>query len=256
MMVVIGTLAAACSDPEPQVVEPAPVYASVSGAVVFLERIGLTSESNLEIELLDVSLADTPAKVIATANVENPGQSPIAFTLEYDPGLIDEKRSYSSGARVTDRGHLILISDTINSALTQNSPEEVTVYAVRVSQSKRDKPDASIAGTRWILSSVNGRHVDRSKRGPEIHMQLDSAAASVSGYAGCNQFSGSYQLHENKLTFGQLAATMMACADAGDTEPQFLEALSKLDEVRVIGRTLVAYHQGVVIASFAAGVDR
>lgn len=256
MTVVFGTLAAACSDPEPQVVEPARVYASVSGAVVFRERIGLTPESNLEIELLDVSLADTPANVIATENVENPGQSPIAFTLEYDPGLIDEKRSYSIGARVTDRGHLILISDTINSALTQNSPEEVTVYAVRVSQSMRDQPDASIAGTRWILSSVNSRHVDRSNRGPEIHMLLDGAAATVSGYAGCNQFSGSYELLGNKLTFGTLAATTMACADAGDTEPQFLEALGRLDEVRVSGGTLVAYRQGVVIASFAAGADR
>ena len=256
MTVALCTLVVACGDPDPEVAEPESANASVSGVVVFRERIGLTQESRLEVELSDVSLADVPATVIATAVIDNPGQSPIAFSLEYDASLIDDRHSYSIGARVLDRGHLILVSDNINPALTRNAPEEVIVYAVRVSQNKRDQPDASIAGTQWLLSSVNGRHVDRSERGPEIHMALDDEAGSVSGFGGCNQFKGSYQLQGSKLALGNLAVTAMACAEGGDSEPEFLQALGALDEVRVNGRTLVGYHQGAVIISFEADQPR
>ena len=250
------TLVVACGDPEPEVTEPEIANASVSGVVVFRESIGLTPESRLEIELTDVSLADAPATVIATVAIDNPGQSPIAFTLEYDASLIDDRHSYSIGARVLDRGHLILVSDNINPALTRNAPEVVTVYAVRVSQNKRDKPDASIVGTQWLLSSVNGRHVDRPERGPEIHVALDEAAGTVSGFGGCNRFKGSYQLQGSKLAFGNLAVTAMACAEGGDRETEFLQALGALDEVRVNGRTLVGFQQGAVIISFEADQPR
>ena len=76
MTVALCTLVVACGDPDPEVAEPEIANASVSGVVVFRERIGLTPESRLEVELSDVSLADVPAMVIATAVIDNPGQSP------------------------------------------------------------------------------------------------------------------------------------------------------------------------------------
>jgi putative lipoprotein len=251
MLLATGLLIAACGDPEPQTPEPQPKSETVSGTVIFRERIGLTPESRLEVELQDVSLSDVPAAVIAATAIDNPGQSPISFTIDYIADQIDDRHSYSISARVLDRGHLIMVSDSISPALTRNAPDEVTVYAVRVSQSKQSQPDAGIVGTQWILSTVNGTQVSRREQGPDVQLTLD--AGTVSGFGGCNRFKGSYEHTGNKLTIGNLAVTMMACESGGDLETAFLSALGKLHEVRVAGRTLLGYDQGgALIVSFAA----
>ena len=252
LALVLGFMVAACGDPEPQTATPDLNYKSVSGTVVFRERIGLTPESRMEVELKDVSLSDVLATVVATAAIDHPGQSPIAFTIEYDASQVDDRHSYSIGARVLDRGQLILVSDSISPALTRNAPAEVKVFVVRVSQNKYDQPEASIADTEWLLSTVNGRQVARRDRGPDIQLTLDSKTGAVSGYAGCNRFKGSYQLQGNKLGLGDLAVTAMACESGGDVESEFLKALAELSEVRVSGRTLLGYKEGALVASFEA----
>jgi len=249
-------LIAACSNPEPPVAEPEKRSAAVSGTVVFRERIGLTSESRLQVALNDVSLSASPAPVIANSIIDNPGQSPIAFSIEYDPDRIDEKHSYSISAKVLDRGQLILESDSISPAITLNAPADVTVFTVRVSQNKMNLPDASIVDTEWLLSTVNGRQVQRRERGRDIQFTLDSTNNTVSGFGGCNQFRGGYRLQGSKLDFADLAITAMACETGGDVESLFLKALGELEQVRVEGRTLRGYKQGALILSFEADPAR
>lgn len=249
-------LIAACSNPEPPVAEPEKRSATVSGTVVFRERIGLTSESRLQVALNDVSLSASPAPVIANSIIDNPGQSPIAFSIEYDPDRIDEKHSYSISAKVLDRGQLILESDSISPAITLNAPADVTVFTVRVSLNKMNLPDASIVDTQWLLSTVNGRQVQRRERGRDIQFTLDSTNNTVTGFGGCNQFRGGYRLQGSKLDFADLAITAMACETGGDVESLFLKALGELEQVRVEGRTLRGYNQGALILSFEADPAR
>jgi putative lipoprotein len=246
----IGLVIAACSDPEPTVVEPEKQSATVAGTVVFREMIGLTPASQLQVELIDVSLTDKAAPVIATSTIDNPGQSPIAFSIEYDPELINQGHSYSIRAKVLDRDHLILQSDSISPAITLNAPTATTVFAVRVSQNKLDQPDASIADTKWMLSTVSGRQVPRRERGRDIQITFDSKISGVSGFGGCNQFRGGYQIDGNKLDIGDLVVTEMACQTGGDSETLFLKALAELQEVRVEGRTMRGYKQGALVISF------
>ena len=122
-----------CGKSEPVTEQPPPRMDTVSGTVEFVERIGLTPESRLEIRLLDVTLADAPAREIASMSIDQPGQSPLSFSIDYDPTLIDADRTYSISAKVFDRNKLILISDTINPVLTGGNGSEVRVRVVRVS---------------------------------------------------------------------------------------------------------------------------
>ena len=248
----LGILITACSDPEPPVAAEEKRSASVSGSVVFRERIGLTPESQLRVALEDVSLSAKPVAVIANAIIDSPGQSPIEFSIEYDPHLINEAHSYSISAKVLDRGQLILTSDSISPAITLNAPEDVQVFAVRVSQSSVDVPDASIDDTEWLLRTVNGRQVSRRERGRDIQITLDSSTKTISGFGGCNEFKGGYERQGNKLKIADLAVTMMTCETGSKVEFQFLKALGELEEVRVQGRTLRAYKQGALVVSFMA----
>lgn len=62
-------------------------------------------------------------------------------------------------------------------------------------------------------------------------LQFDVKEKRASGFAGCNNYGGTYTLDHNQLSFGPLMSTKMACAEnaRNQTEQQFLEALSHVD---------------------------
>ena len=57
--------------------------ASVSGTVTYRERLALTADAVLIVELRDVSYADAAAPLIARQTIDGPGQVPIKFKVEY-----------------------------------------------------------------------------------------------------------------------------------------------------------------------------
>ena len=244
---------AACSEPEAPVAEVEAVsMKSVSGNVVFRERIGLTPEARLEVSLLDVSLADVAATEIGRVDIDSPGQAPLPFTIEYDPADIQDGRSYSVQAKVFDRGQLIFISDTTNPVLTRGAGDTVDVNVVRASQDKRQRPDVSIGDTRWALKTVYGQDVVPGKDMGEPFLLLSRMNTNVSGFAGCNQFTGNYALDGTAISIANVAVTMMACVNGAEVESAFLKALGEIDDVRVNGETLSAYGGGTLIATFEA----
>ena len=77
--------------------------ASVTGTITYRERLALTPDARVEIKLLDTSLADVAATEVATRTINNPGQVPIAFEVEYDPDDIKEGMTYTVRADIYDR---------------------------------------------------------------------------------------------------------------------------------------------------------
>ncbi len=108
--------------------------ASLAGTVTYRQRIALTPEAELQVELRDVSRQDVDAPLIAKRVIARPGQVPIAFTLDYDPSLIAPGRTYAVSARITDRGQLQFLTDTRVTVLTgaaAATPVEIVVVPVR-----------------------------------------------------------------------------------------------------------------------------
>lgn len=68
---------------------------SVTGTLAYRERIALGPETVVEVKLADLSRADAPAITIGEITIENPGQVPIAFEIEYDPAAIDARFEYA-----------------------------------------------------------------------------------------------------------------------------------------------------------------
>jgi len=67
---------------------------------------------------------------------------------------------------------------------------------------------AQLDGTSWMLKELNGNPA-LSGREPTLVFEKDQ----VSGSGSCNHFGGSYQVKNDRLTFGALASTLMACAE-------------------------------------------
>ncbi len=101
---------------------------------------------------------------------------------------------------------------------------------------------APLVGSEWQLEDLGGRGVlDRvpaTLAFPE--------AGRVAGNSSCNRFFGSYTLMQDKVAFGQLGGTRMACAEAvGDQEARYLDALQKAQRLEVQGKTMLMHVQGL-----------
>lgn len=106
---------------------------TVSGTVFYHERLSLTPEATLIVELRDTSHADAAAELVASQTIASPGQVPIEFDVPYDPREIDRDRRYSVTARIKESdGRLAFINDTAYDVLTNGNPSRVEMLLVLV----------------------------------------------------------------------------------------------------------------------------
>lgn len=87
----------------------------------------------------------------------------------------------------------------------------------------------------WKLVELNGRPVPALKREP--HLIFKIADGRVNGFGGCNTFTGSYKLDEvaSRISFDQVASTMMACPSGMEVEQAFHEILRTADNYSLNG---------------------
>jgi heat shock protein HslJ len=101
-----------------------------------------------------------------------------------------------------------------------------------------------LLGTAWRLSGVTPE-----TRAARLQL-LDGGR--VAGNDGCNRLLGSYVLDGEKLSFGSLAGTRMACADHDPASAAMPAALARVTHWRVAGRVLELRAEGTVLLRFDA----
>lgn len=112
-------------------------------------------------------------------------------------------------------------------------------------------PDVTLTRTYWKLVELNGAAV-KPGEGKELHMIL-SGEDRVTGYAGCNQFTGSATVAGDGLSFGPIASTRRMCQDAMQQEGAFLQALESAHRYDITGEGLAVENAaGDVVLRFAA----
>ena len=110
---------------------------------------------------------------------------------------------------------------------------------------------ARLESTYWKLVGLEGVPLTPTQR--EAHFILRPADMRVSGSGGCNGIGGSYKLDGDRLSFGQMIRTMMACPTGMEIENAFLVALGKTRSARVSGQELTLLDaEGRPLARFEA----
>ena len=115
-------------------------------------------------------------------------------------------------------------------------------------------PAAALEGTEWRLVDIGGQPSPAgadSMRHPGFTLLAEGR--KVQGSAGCNRMTGTYQLDGQKLKFGPLATTRMACP-AMQTETAFLKALEATTRYEVSGSSLTLYGADTAVARLEAAV--
>lgn len=218
---------------------------SLSGTVTYRERMALPPRAVVEVQLLDISLADAPAKVLARTTISPRRQVPLRYRLRYDDRQIRPNHSYALQARITLNGQLLFLNTTRHSlsaaglAGGRESFGNTDILVERVSDGPRGETPATTPTTpattarpegRWLAEDIGGGGViDR------LQTVLDIAAnGAVSGSGGCNRIMGRATVAGDRISFGPIGSTKMACTPAAmNQEAKFIAALAEVRAFRV-----------------------
>jgi heat shock protein HslJ len=104
------------------------------------------------------------------------------------------------------------------------------------------KSGSEITEKYWKLVELMGKEVVRDERmQKDPHIIFRTQDNRVNGYAGCNSFSGSYEVQGGyRLRISSVAMTQMACLDM-TIETEFVRVLNTADSYLVKGDTLFLY---------------
>jgi heat shock protein HslJ len=123
-------------------------------------------------------------------------------------------------------------------------------YAASGTAEPGSAPAASATGREWRLVELGGRPTAMGAGGRAATLRLDDGRAS--GFAGCNSFSGGYEMAGSRLVFSPLASTRMACAEGMELEREYLAALEATRSFRMTTQGLELLGERGVLARFAA----
>lgn len=132
---------------------------------------------------------------------------------------------------------------------TTGSPPAGTPAANESSTSSATQAAKSVADGNWVLVSLAGRTQikDGQGRSPTFSLVGDK----VSGFGGCNRYMGKAVVSGSSIQFGELATTMMACPDGGDSlERAFHDMMGKVRSAGVQSGILTFSSGSTVLATF------
>lgn len=171
-------------------------------------------ENNVVVEALDANgvVLVQQATTMSTEEVGGAG----AWTIDLNipgkgeaPGMI---RAFSP-------------SPTDGSAMAESSVAVTYLGEADLAATPTPLPDnaAGIEDLLWSLTSLGGKALV-----PGSTIRMDLTDGTVSGSAGCNGYTGGYQLEGTAITFGALASTRMNCGDPAGIMEQESQYLSEL----------------------------
>jgi copper homeostasis protein (lipoprotein) len=101
-----------------------------------------------------------------------------------------------------------------------------------------------LENTYWKLTRLGGKPVSVAAKQREPHFVLDNKTKRIAGFGGCNRFTGTYQQNVDRLKFGKMAMTFMACPEEMETERDFVGALEQVRSWKILGDHLELFDSG------------
>ena len=97
---------------------------------------------------------------------------------------------------------------------------------------------SDLEGTRWVPTRIAGQHVEVGAGGREAALVLRPEGHLLTGFSGCNQLVGRYEVEGSSLRFSGVAKTGKACLQGMDVEAAFTSALERTRSYRLYSQHL------------------
>lgn len=105
-------------------------------------------------------------------------------------------------------------------------------------EKEADTMALTLTGQVWHLTTLAGTPAKLGENKKSVSIEFLAEKNTYRGYAGCNNYSGSYDSAENKLEMGPARATRMFCQNASEQENKLFHALSSVDNYKISAKTL------------------
>ena len=170
----------------------------------------------------------------------------LTYLAMLDPGC-----ELSGAALQAESGYLEVLSGPV---AVQHEGDRLTLHGQRggtlTLAPRSADADGALEGTSWSLLGMI-RPNDAADLGvqliladmliPGTNIDLTLAQGTASGNAGCNRYTGSYELTGDSVAFQAIGSTKMACQDPDGLmaqEGRYLETLQAVTTARVYGDRL------------------
>ncbi|WP_372769973.1 META domain-containing protein [Pseudoalteromonas sp.] len=236
-LIVTGSMTLAGCQSAPEVEEK--LMNSLQTEVYYLDRSMLPPNSELTVTLEDVSKMDVASTLISSKLVTLNNAPPYQVSLDYDNALIKENMRYNVRAQIRKDGKLLYTSTQSNNPFASDEPLRIRVEKV----APPVIPNVSLINTYWKAIELQGEKIKTLEDNRELFVQLKKDG-SVNGFAGCNNFMGSYVAKEFGLRFKGLASTMMMCqGSANQLDTSMHQVLQDTFEFKIKGETLTLFNE-------------
>lgn len=205
---------------------------TVEGSVAYRDRMAPPPDAVLELRLLDISRMDVAADTLSMQRFAL-DRVPFAFSLSYDPALIDPRMRYSVQAVILSDGQAMFRSTQVYPVLTADATGPLEMVLDRMPQTP---PAATLDNTGWEVFEMRGRMLI-ADRLPAIRFGEDG---EFSADGTCNRFVGQATVSGASIAFPEaIAGTRMACPDPyGPIERDFTAALADVTAMVPAGHGL------------------
>ncbi len=184
-----------------------------------------------------------------------------AWPVAMEGAYRDVERDYLAADRQGRPLYVVIDGDLAQRPRMEGEGTEGTIVVARYVGAfpalacARARGTASLVHTYWRLVRLDGRPVPRPDRGGrEAHLILRDRGGRLeaSATAGCNTMGGTAVREGDRLAFGAMRSTMMACGDPLDAREQALAAaLRRTRSARVVAETLELRDEtGATVALF------
>lgn len=130
------------------------------------------------------------------------------------------------------------------------------VFTISCKTSKKGsyapKGDSRLMDTYWRLSEMNGKPVINPADAPEVHIRLTEKKRRITGFAGCNRITGTFELGKQGVIAFKAGSTMMYCEGRMDIENHLMQTLTNANRHVINDRHLLLYNDNRLLAVFEA----
>ena len=225
---------------------------TISGTVVYRERMALPADAAIEVKLQDLSGANGMPNTIAETVFGSGGkQVPISFQLSYNPSDINPAHKYQVQANIRVNGKLMFTGVIPYAVITQGAPSRVDLLLQRAPEKPEQASGRKLTDTNWKLVEVNGKAAVVIE-GSEAHLFLEKKEM-FTGSTGCNQITGSFIASEGALQFTPGGMTMKMCVQPlMEQEQALLAAMKATTNYKIDGDALELLNGTQPLAQFIA----
>lgn len=215
---------------------------TIKGTVWYRERILVPANAIVTVSLVNLEEMDVAASVIASNQFVVENEPPWDFSVRYTPDKLTDKGQYGVQAKLENDGRLRFVSKEPVPVLLGEETEDVTILLTMVpGEASNKKPDASLVDTYWRAVELYGKLLLRGSKQKELHLILSRSGKLGKGFSGCNSFQGGFEQEKERLQFGPMVTTMMACEKNMEQEQLFLQALARTKHFVIEGETLLLF---------------